>query len=78
MAQRLIPERHNTYCNLLVLRHDHTRRNGAYWSCLCTACGSLCTVLGSALRAGRTRSCGCMRTSLLSLRAAERNRANRK
>lgn len=74
MPAHLIPERGNRYVNLTVLRHSHTTRSGSVWECLCGGCGRVAYVAGSALRSGRTRSCGCLRTALLSLRASERNR----
>lgn len=38
-------------------------RSGAYWICRCD-CGREVTVRGYALRAGKTRSCGCLQREL--------------
>jgi hypothetical protein len=73
MAQPLIPLRHRQFVNVRVLEHAGTARNGSLWLCRCS-CGRLFTTLSSSLRRGATRSCGCLRTALLSLRASERNR----
>lgn len=43
---------------LLVLNYHDTRNQNLYWKCLCD-CGTEKVVAGSALKKGRTRSCGC-------------------
>ena len=45
-----------------VLNFHHTDRN-AYWSCRCD-CGKDFVTLGSSLRRGLTKSCGCFRKTL--------------
>ena len=49
------------------------------WRCLCDpklgGCGNECIVQGPNLRAGKTRSCGCLRAEKAATRAAERKRA---
>lgn len=43
-----------------VIRFDHaTKRRGAFWLCRCE-CGCEKVILGYDMRAGRTRSCGCL------------------
>lgn len=45
---------------LLVLRYSHNNKDKRpMWVCLCD-CGAECIVSGKYLRAGRTRSCGCL------------------
>lgn len=46
---------------LLVLHRDTNRKTQA-WVCRCD-CGNTRSVLGLQLRAGRSRSCGCLRSS---------------
>lgn len=43
---------------LLVLHREGTGKT-AYWKCLCD-CGNFAIVWGAALRAGTTKSCGCI------------------
>ncbi len=46
---------------LVVTSYSHSGKNReAYWSVLCD-CGGKKVVIGSALRNGRTKSCGCLR-----------------
>lgn len=46
------------YGRLLVVSESHKGRGGFYWNCICD-CGSETTVLGTDLRRGHTKSCGC-------------------
>ena len=55
---------------LLVLHREGTGKT-AYWKCLCD-CGNFAIVWGAALRAGTTKSCGCIHKEQL----AERNKRN--
>ena len=48
-----------TFGQLLVLERDGTRNGQAYWRCKCS-CGKEKKVLGYLLRAGSTKSCGCL------------------
>lgn len=67
----------HTFGRLTVVeRVDNPLRNGSAWRCLCS-CGSERVVLGHALRAGITRSCGCLRAETAQ-RSAERARAAKK
>jgi len=54
-----INETGNRYGNLVVLgQAKSNKRNKAMWRCLCD-CGSETIVLGSSLRCGDSKSCGC-------------------
>lgn len=44
---------------LLVLSHSNTKKQYRYFSCLCD-CGTRLTVMGTSLRSGNTKSCGCL------------------
>jgi hypothetical protein len=71
MKSRMIDETGNRYGRLIVLRKSHG--NGpTYWSCRCD-CGNQRAVSGSALRGGRTMSCGCLNSEMSKQRATERN-----
>lgn len=56
-----------TFGRLVVVDQDGMMQNGntleKKWLCLCE-CGRSCTVLGSSLRRGHTKSCGCLRREL--------------
>ena len=43
----------------VLSRADKFTGKGAYWNCVC-ACGKFVVTYGGALRAGATRSCGCL------------------
>ena len=45
---------------LTVLYKIDKRGNEWYWHCRCE-CGNECDVAGASLRAGRTKSCGCLK-----------------
>lgn len=49
-----------SFHNLLVIDYYKTTKSGAYWKCKCD-CGKETIVLGSRLRNGSTKSCGCLR-----------------
>lgn len=55
----------NSYGMLTVERLYGKTRDGAVWLCLCDpergGCGAEVAVLGTKLRNGNTRSCGCLR-----------------
>ena len=56
---RLIDLSGKTFGYLEVLHRDNSvNKNEAFWICRCK-CGSLCSVRGSYLRNGTTKSCGC-------------------
>ena len=55
---------------ITVLRREGCVRSGeATWKCLCD-CGKETVVVGSSLRRGLTRSCGCLRVENVSLAQA--------
>ena len=59
----IINEIGNTYGLLTVVSRAENDKNGkARWVCKCE-CGNEITVLGSALRRGNTKTCGCRRLS---------------
>lgn len=53
---RLVGE---TFGRLTVVRYDRSLRGATTWLCRCV-CGAEKVVRGSELRAGNTRSCGCL------------------
>jgi len=56
----MVNEMGNRYERLTVLERTQNNRHGAaQWLCRCD-CGELTTALGSSLRFGRTKSCGCL------------------
>lgn len=58
---QIINEEGKRYGKLQVLGLDHVTEKGkAYWECVCD-CGETTVVLGTKLRNGHTRSCGCTR-----------------
>lgn len=50
----------NRYGRLTVVRPYAATSDGVYWLCKCD-CGTEFAALGVRLRAGGTRSCGCLR-----------------
>lgn len=51
---------------LTVVARDYTDRNrNIYWKCQCD-CGNECSVRGSHLKSGQTRSCGCLNAEVAS------------
>lgn len=44
---------------LVAVKHSHTNKKGAYWTCVCD-CGGLCTISQGNLQSGHTQSCGCL------------------
>lgn len=51
------------FSRLTVLRRGRNYRRQAGWVCRCE-CGNTVTVMGSKLRNGHTRSCGCLKVEL--------------
>jgi hypothetical protein len=49
------------YARLTVLNYAGSDRGERWYSCVC-ACGRRVTVRGAALRAGHTKSCGCLKS----------------
>src|SRR5262245_14369784 len=52
----------------LVMGYRDTRRRVAYWQCRCD-CGTERVVEGTALRTGRSQSCGCFHREVSSRQA---------
>ena len=51
---------------LTVIKRDITKKaNEAYWICQCE-CGTVKSVIGSDLRKGKTKSCGCLQKEIAS------------
>lgn len=44
---------------LVVSRAENTKAGKSAWNCVCE-CSNICTVNGSALISGKTKSCGCL------------------
>lgn len=61
------------YGRLVVLKYDHTDKEGrACWQCLCD-CGNVVVVSGKSLRTGNTKSCGCYNIEKATERIVKRN-----
>lgn len=77
--ERARDERGRRYGRLVVIERagSRTTRNGseATWRCRCE-CGADVTVLGRSLRAGNTRSCGCIGRSAGGLSGTREHRAS--
>lgn len=56
---KLINEVGNKYGKLTVLERAQTKKKGVHWHCRCE-CGNEVDVLGTSLRNGNTKSCGCL------------------
>jgi len=51
-----------TFGNIIVLGIDYIKYGrGAFWTCLCKACGNTFSIMGHSLRSGHSRSCGCLK-----------------
>lgn len=44
---------------LTVLEYSHTVKKRVYWKCICE-CGARKTIVGTSLKSGHSRSCGCL------------------
>ena len=65
MGKQLINLTGQRFGRLTVLtRAENNKRGNTQWLCQCD-CGEKRIVLGTELRGGRTRSCGCLRTERL-------------
>lgn len=61
MYKRKLGEEEATYGRLTVVKRAESNRHGqTMWLCKCE-CGGTVTVLGTSLRQGATKSCGCLR-----------------
>lgn len=56
---RLIERRGERHGRLLVVRYSGTSRSGPRWLCRCE-CGTETIVIGTNLKSGHTKSCGCL------------------
>jgi len=65
------------YNRLFVLCYQPNNKKKGYWLCKCD-CGNLAIVLGSNLRQGRTRSCGCLRKEFASKKFKTHGMSNTK
>ena len=63
----------NRYGRLVVVEQAESR-GGARWLCVCD-CGGEIVALGTNLRGGRTRSCGCLKAEVSARVAREMSRA---
>ena len=59
MKPKFKDETGNRYRLLRVIEFSHVQNKTAYWKCVCD-CGNQCVLPGSALRAGKRGSCGCL------------------
>lgn len=57
---------------LIAIELSKINSRGAFWVCICD-CGNKSIVIGSNLRNGRTKSCGCLRKELLIKRNTSHN-----
>lgn len=65
MHGNVIDETGNVYERLKVLGFAGKNKRGKYiWRCECV-CGNITNVRGSSLRAGFTKSCGCLRKEIV-------------
>lgn len=60
------------FFRLTVKSYAGKVRSGTAWNCLC-ACGSHVVAVGSAMKSGNTKSCGCLHREVAALRATARN-----
>lgn len=64
VAKRMAPnEVGNVYGRLTVLKQAPTVKNHSRWVCLCD-CGNTLIVLGTSIRSGNTKSCGCLHSEV--------------
>lgn len=67
----LIDEQGNKHGRLTVISRAENNSKKAFWNCECE-CGGKCVVLGTNLRTGHTKSCGCLSRELLDSRNQEK------
>lgn len=54
----------NEYFKVLTVDKEKTKEHQQiYWKCQCKNCGSVTSLITSAITSGRTKSCGCIRSS---------------
>lgn len=57
----------HTYGRLRVLSFAYSKGHNKHWNCICD-CGNTKSISQSKLRSGETKSCGCLRSELSSIR----------
>ena len=64
---KFINEINNRHGRLLVIERAETpkEKSGVWWKCKCD-CGNIITALGTSLRSGNTKSCGCLQKEIAS------------
>lgn len=63
---------------LVALKRVENDKDGnAMWQCRCD-CGNFCTVMGSSMRKGNSKSCGCLQKEAVSRNNFKHGSANRK
>lgn len=74
MHHSLKPEGGNRYGRLTVVsvRPTRTTKHGAEWRCVCD-CGAIIVARGTSLRAGNTKSCGCLLREVTGARSQARH-----
>jgi hypothetical protein len=71
--RRLVDITNRRFGRLVVIQHAGSR----YWKCQCD-CGSIKLVQGGNLRAGLTRSCGCLNREMIITRSTTHGQGGRK
>lgn len=72
LPARTIDLRGQTFGRWTVREYFGSGANSALWSCVCE-CGNVGNISSQSLRDGRSRSCGCLSSELLSERASHRD-----
>lgn len=49
---------------LIVIKFSHRKNGRIYWECVCD-CGNKCVKSGHSLKAGTTKSCGCLHSEVM-------------
>ena len=62
---------------VIGISERRSKGNNAYWVCKCD-CGNTVSVVGSSLRNGTTKSCGCIRSELWRERMTTHNKCHSK
>lgn len=60
-----------TFARLTIETHVELRKGQHYWQCRCL-CGTLLIAAGNNVRAGRTKSCGCLHKETCSVNGRKR------
>ncbi len=76
MTQRKAPNLVNQVFNqLTVVSRNGTVDGRSTWNCLCS-CGRIVVVMAKVLLSGNTKSCGCIKSVLLTAKNTTHNKAN--